>query len=95
MTTALPLQHRCEKCGSWWSQAHVCLDQMLKGQHGGQYTFAATVADVECLTCGLTFKSSSVHHCPGRRLLSENDVRRIVREELAAIERSKPSTDNP
>ena len=59
------------------------------------YTFTGTNLKVECKTCGQTVNSNCAHHCPGGRILTDADVRRIVREELADIERSKPTTDNP
>ncbi len=93
MTTALPLQHRCVACGEWWAQAHVCRNKVIFTSPDVPSIFSGMNLKVECKTCGQTVPANTVHHCPGGRILTEAEVRRIVREELADAARSKPSTD--
>ena len=69
--------------------------QVILGNPDVPLTFTGMNLKVECKTCGQTVPANTAHHCPGGRILTEAEVRRIVREELAGIERSKPSTDNP
>lgn len=65
--------------------------QVIRGNPDVPHTFTGMNLKVTCDTCGQTVPANTAHHCPGGRILTEAEVRRIVREELAVVEPKQAS----